>query len=377
MFIYADESGHSGKHIFNEPFYYFQGAVISEVDTEPLLHSVAEKYREELGLERLHANDLKPHIVERIAASFLSILIDVNWIFHVTVIEKPYLSITKFVDILFDSFENKGARWLWYNHEFFRHTLCCLFDDVLLDENKKSFWESYLKDDYNGINSVVKIVLDRLEKVPLDKRIYQVSKEGLLFALKYPEEITLKASRTKKSYKGHTPNMVAFSSLIQAVHRFCKEHNLAPKAFIHDPQSEFGSTMREYHNLYSKVRAEHNESGLAPQAESVDYDLGKFSLTHSKHLSSLQAVDLFLWLTQRNDSINSVDLKETLSKFTDTFYISRISSEIIRTGWLHKLSNCDLTEEQIEEGKKEVKKVEDIHTQKLREFESKQLENKK
>ena len=39
MFIYVDESGHSGKHIFNEPFYYFQGAVISKL-TEPLLHSV-------------------------------------------------------------------------------------------------------------------------------------------------------------------------------------------------------------------------------------------------------------------------------------------------------------------------------------------------
>ena len=37
MYIYADESGHSGRHIFNEPLFYFQGAIISEIDTEPPL----------------------------------------------------------------------------------------------------------------------------------------------------------------------------------------------------------------------------------------------------------------------------------------------------------------------------------------------------
>lgn len=376
MFIYADESGHSGRQIFNKPSYYYQGAIISEIDTEPLLHSVAEKYIKEFGVDRLHANELKPHTVEEIATSFLSLLKDVNWTFHLSVIEKQYLSITKFVDSLFDSFENKGVRWVWYNHEFFRHTLCCLFDDILSEEDRRRFWESYLKDDYNGINSVVKTVLNRLDEVPLDNRLYQVSKEGLLFALKYPEEITLMASKTKKSYKGHTPNMVAFSSLIQAIHKFCKEHNTRPEVFVHDPQSEFGSTMREYHKMLANVRAEHNESGFTLQTEKVEYDLGKFSLIPSKHLASLQAIDLFLWLAQRKDRIENIGLKEALLNITDPFYISRASSDIIRSSWAYKLSNCDLTEEQIEEGKKIVEKMEDAHEQRLREFEASRLLSK-
>jgi len=119
MFIYADESGHSGRHIFNEPAYYLQGAILSETDPEPLLHPLAEKYRQELGVERLHANELKPRTVESVASHFLILLEEVNWIFHLTVIDKPYLAVTKFVDSIFDSFENLGARWLWYNHEFF------------------------------------------------------------------------------------------------------------------------------------------------------------------------------------------------------------------------------------------------------------------
>jgi hypothetical protein len=80
MYIYADESGHSGRHIFNDPLFYYQGAIISEADTEPLLHEVAEKYRNELGVERLHANEILPHIVEQIASVFLSLLGPVNTI---------------------------------------------------------------------------------------------------------------------------------------------------------------------------------------------------------------------------------------------------------------------------------------------------------
>jgi len=118
MFIYADESGHSGRHIFNEPTHYFQGAILSVSDPEPLLYPLAEKYRQELGVERLHANELKPHIVEKIASSFLFLLEKINWIFHLTTIEKRYLTVTKFVDSIFDSFENQGAHWLWYKWNF-------------------------------------------------------------------------------------------------------------------------------------------------------------------------------------------------------------------------------------------------------------------
>lgn len=372
MYIYADESGHSGRHIFNEPLFYFQGAIISEVDTEPILSEVAQKYKAELGVSRLHANELPPHIVERIAASFLYLLDDIKWVFHVTVIEKPYLAVTKFVDSLFDPYENKGARWLWYNHKFFRHTLCILLDDILFLEDKKAFWTAYLKDDFLGIASVVKIVLKRLNTVNLDKRLYQVVVESLNFALEHPEEITLLANRTKKSYKGHTPNMVAFSSLIQAVHKFCKENNMKPKSFIHDSQSEFGSTMREYHNLFSKVRLEHNASGLALQGDRVEYDFGKFSLSLSKHSVSLQAVDIFLWLFKRRDKIKSIGLHNKLSDVAEPFYISRISSEMITRAWLYKLSNCNLNEEQIEEGEKTIQKMEYIHLKNLRKFIEKQ-----
>jgi hypothetical protein len=90
MFIYADESGHSGKHIFNSPPFYFQAAILSLNDTEPILSPIANKYIRYLNVDRLHANELKPDMLETIASSFVELLSDSNWEFHVTVIEKPY-----------------------------------------------------------------------------------------------------------------------------------------------------------------------------------------------------------------------------------------------------------------------------------------------
>ncbi|POB76364.1 hypothetical protein [Vibrio vulnificus] len=46
VFVYADESGHSGKDIFSErsPLYY-QGSVISVGDIEPIVSPIAPSGR--------------------------------------------------------------------------------------------------------------------------------------------------------------------------------------------------------------------------------------------------------------------------------------------------------------------------------------------
>jgi hypothetical protein len=377
MYIYADESGHTGKYIFNEPPFYFQGAILSTVDTESLLNPIADYFKKKLNVCRLHANELQQPVVEEIALLFLKPLTDINWVFHITVVEKQYLSVTKFVDSIFDSFENKGVRWLWYNHEFFRHTLCCFFDDLLSTKVKRKFWEAYLKDDYQGICSVMKFALNRIDKIDINARLKEVSKDGLTFALENPKEITLMANQTKKSYKGHTPNMVAFISLLQSIHEFCKKNNVVPETFIHDPQSEFGATMREYHNLHSNVRTREHKLGLPQSPERVKYGLGEFALCPAKDVASLQAVDIFLWLSRRTDKIENEELKRILISRTDPFYISRAMSEMIVYKWILQFSTTEFTQEQLIKGKKIIEDLEQSHLKRLDEFKSKRLHSEK
>jgi hypothetical protein len=369
MFIYADESGHSGRYIFHKPQYYRQGALLCKTDPEPALDPVIGHYCRQLGVSHLHANEIPPRSVEEVARAILDVVEGEEWIFHTTIIQKPYIATTKFVDSVFDSYENFGARWLWYNHECFRHTLCCLFDDVLTDTDKRQFWDAYLKDDYAGIRHVVRHALEHLDRYAKDPRLNQVASNGLSFALQYPEQITLMASKTRKSYKGHTPNMIAFASLIQAVHSFCEGHGVVPVAFFHDPQSEFGSTMREYHRLYSSLRFSRNSDGMWPATELVDYDLGKFSLRSSKESSGLQAVDILLWLSQREHPTRPVEeAKKRLWEWTDAYHISRGMSESIVRAWLIRLSQSDLSPEDLQRGQDIVDEMENRHIEDLEDF---------
>lgn len=373
MFIYADESGHTGKHIFNDPPFYLQGAILCLTDPEPLLCPIANRFKKKLNVPKLHANELQQPVVEEIALSFVEPLTDINWVFHITVIEKPYLSVTKFVDSIFDSAENKGVRWLWYNHQFFRHTLCCLFDEILPMEKKKHFWEAYLKDDHQSICSVVRYALHILDKIDINARLKEVAKDGLSFALENPQEITLMANRTKKSYKGHTPNMVAFISLLQSVHKFCKDNNVTPEVFVHDPQIEFGETMRKYHELHSNVRVNELKHGILQEPDVVECGLGKFALRPAKDVGSLQAVDILLWLSQRTEKIQNEELNSALVERTDPFYISRAMSEMLVSKWIIELSITELTQEKLMKAQRIIEDLERVHLEKLNEFKQQRL----
>lgn len=219
----------------------------------------------------------------------------------------------------------------------------------------------------------MRYAIDILDKIDINARLKEVAKDGLSFALENPQEITLMANRTKKSYKGHTPNMVAFISLLQSVHKFCKDNNVTPEVFVHDPQIEFGETMRKYHELNSNVRVNELKHGILQEPDVIEYGLGQFSLRPAKDVSSLQAVDILLWLSQRTEKIQNEELNSALVERTDPFYISRAMSEIIVSKWIIDLSTNELTQEQFMKAKGIVEDLERIHFEKLKEFKQKIL----
>src|ERR1039457_1582872 len=97
-------------------------------------------------------------------------------------IEKAYLVTTKFVDTIFDSGENKGARWQWYNIQYFRHTICCHIDDMLTEHNRRAFWHAYLTDDHEGVKAAVRNARTYLDRVTKDRRLITVILDAFDFA---------------------------------------------------------------------------------------------------------------------------------------------------------------------------------------------------
>ncbi len=369
MYIYSDESGNTGKNIFDEQEYFFQGAILSETDIAAQVCPVVKKYTKDLSVSRLHSKDLPQELVVEIGHSLLDQLEKVNWIFHNCSIHKPYLVPTKFVDTVFDPFENKAVPRMWYYHEMFRHSLCLFFDDIFSNSDKEIFWKNYLTNNSNGMKEFIAAIICIIEPLSLDPRLKQVVLDALFFASKYPDELTLMAHNSKKAYKPHTPNMVGFSSLIHAVHKFCKKHNLKPTAFYHDQQPEFGKLMSEYHVDFGKARFVENDTGFPEELEYTNYDLGEFYLSSSKESCPLQAVDIFLWLIQREeDSINQ-SVKNRLSKYEDEFRIDRGMSSLIAHAWMIKMTQNDISAEFEEEGRKIVAQGEANRKKAVQEFE--------
>lgn len=374
MYIYADETGNSGRNIFDEQPIYRQGAILSVADAEQALREVIFPFLSANGLGRLHAHKIPASTAGQLALKVLDALDQVGpWRFHVTAIDKPYLATTKFVDTVFDAGENLAVPPLWYNFQMFRHVLCCTVDELLTQRNRERFWWAYIADDMAGIQSCIRNAETYLDRVTKDRRLCQVVRAAFRFALRHPEELTLSASKGRRAYQGHTPNMIAFSSLLQAIHDFVDAHKSPPVAFYHDRQQEFGRSMQEMHDLFGPIRHEDGDSGF-PTVARADYDLAQFSTPSSKEMAALQAADLLLWVVQRDkDDGSLLEAKKRLDEKLHDFYIARWMSELIVRSWLARVYGKKVDDEQVAKAQKMISESEQTRLTRLAEFEAQKL----
>ena len=347
MYIYADESGNSGKNIFDEasPIYRL-GAILTVQDAESAVGRVIQPILEASGKDRLHAKDMREGEVAHIASSLLDALDSLgHWRFSLQIIMKPYIATAKFVDMVFDSGENVAVPPLWYNLELFRHGLCVAIDDMLTDRNRRAFWDAYLRDDVGGIQRSIRNAGTYLTRKVSDWRVREVIKNAFDFAHRHPNEFTLSSSERKQSYQGHTPNLISFFGLLREVHRFVDASGSKPIAFYHDKQDEFRRSMREAHELFGPLKYRPNSKGMIPEVELAVYDLGQFSMPSSKDMVVLQAADILVWTSQRKATDENLKIVQTrLSKSTDDFYISRSMSEMIVASRMHQNASLPVSQ---------------------------------
>ncbi|WP_241646570.1 hypothetical protein [Rosenbergiella metrosideri] len=99
---------------------------------------------------------------------------------------------------------------------------------------------------------VASIILSHIDSIG-DPRLKEVMHDGLNYAISHPDEFTLICTHGKSAYKGQTPNMVAFSSLMAGTHAFCKKYESSVEQLIHDRSDEFRGTMHQYHKIFNKI----------------------------------------------------------------------------------------------------------------------------
>ncbi|MEZ8557073.1 DUF3800 domain-containing protein [Vibrio cyclitrophicus] len=353
VYIYADESGNTGKHIFQDSSKeYFQGAVLVTEDIESLVASIIEEYCKENGLDRLHGFELGEERTNSLCIKLLDALDSSHWEFQYTIVQKRYLAPTKFVDTFFDCWDNPAVPMTWYVTDLYRHTLCLVIDSMMHDGLDECFWQCYLNDDLDGLMAICKELLNRSRHIT-DIRIREVVSDALSYAVKNPELFTLVCAKGKSAYKKQMPNMVAFSSLLNSIHAFCNKHGVGVKQFVHDQNDEFRGTMREFHKLYFPHEQEAMPFGGIPLLKEFVHNTGEFILASSKNTYGLQVVDLLLWLLQRDSSSEKLSKtrERLLSKSVD-YRISRQMSALIVEARRREVMSAELSSEDLAAGRK-------------------------
>ncbi|MER8792499.1 hypothetical protein NKH71_32665 [Mesorhizobium sp. M0983] len=209
MFAFADETGNSGRNIFDQNEYFRLGAILATSDIAPAVKNVLDPYLKENCVERFHAHEWPEEKVSEIGQEIFDALDQSgSWVFSLTEIHKPYMAPTKFVDVIFDAGENKAVPGEWYWDELNRHVLC-LTNDAMSEDTAKLFWTSYLGDDFGGIAKCLDLLDGALEKMDFPLTVRRVISGAFEFARQQPAEFTLGNTQKKKGYQASSPNVVA------------------------------------------------------------------------------------------------------------------------------------------------------------------------
>lgn len=329
MFVFADETGHSGRHIFNDPPLYKLGALLSVSDPEPVLKPVTDAARASLGVAKLHANENSVECNIRLAHQMMDALDNSGaWQFDLIELDKEYIAITKFVDLIFDHGENAAVPPQWYLAEIFRHALCLACDWILKPDHRRAFWDAFLVGDDERIKTCVRTARNYALRIA-DNRLRTVILEAFDFFLKHTDCFTFN-QHAKKAYQGDTPNMIAFSILIRAVNSFAESNDSPPIAFVHDRQDEFKGTMREWYRIFGPIAVDDDERGWFPKVRRVLHDLPALTIAASDASPSLQTVDTLLWIERRESSGQSLkDCQERLRRSSNPYFIAPWMSQLI------------------------------------------------
>ncbi|MBI4180464.1 MAG: DUF3800 domain-containing protein [Chloroflexi bacterium] len=302
MYAYIDESGNTGKNLFDpeQPTFTY-GALVTKSDFDLECAKQVADVAEELGLEGLHAAELGMGRLEPIAGRLLTILTDAGAYTTVCRVKKVDLAVAKFVDVLFDSAENRAVAWHIYNLRPLRLfnvvKIAYLLDRALLREFWEGLMESNKDEVWRRVLPVLQEVLSRIGRLP-DQRSREVTGQAMKWAIDNPEAISVYSS-SKALRLGHLPSMAAFPELLGSIEMLSQEWQLPVKEIKHDRQSQFGSMLEEWHSIFSTATA---DPLVLPFGEKHVFRRvfgSKFTVCDSKSSCGIQIVDTVLWLLRR------------------------------------------------------------------------------
>jgi len=316
LFAYVDESGNTGKNIFDtaQPD-FFTAALVTKGDFDsawgPRVTAVASK----IGASAIHANELGLGRLETVADDLLDVLIDAQAHFFVSRVEKRYLLATKMFDVLFDSGENAAVAWHNYNFRPLKMVLAFKLAHAINEEVAREFWDFILVTKSEEATKRLPAICEKLKTllaaIP-DARSREILGDGLDWVIKHPECVHVVQMEQRAAKQGHFPNLVAFLNLLRGLDEHAKSRKKRVARIVHDEQSEFGKMLEYWHGLHANAAPE--PITWVDETWSVQLNAGSdFLIQRDEDSPGIQMADTALWLY--GQSLKGKDLPPSCARF--------------------------------------------------------------
>jgi hypothetical protein len=341
MFIYVDESGHSGAQIFKDikaqPNMYY-GVMTSKVDLSIEIADALIGMRKLLGVDRIHASALGNPPLVRIAPQLLKIQNELGLVFDFYILKKRAHAEFCFFDQVFDSGNNKAVPHGVYFSPF-RYVLILELKRMFNDSNAERAWNIRIALDDKKANQELSVLCRDLLKGIGRVKHYMARyyiRAGLRWAAEHPNEISYNAS-DEEGIKQISPNIICFQSVMHGIARRVREEGAEPTSIIVDQQQEFNSAQKVLADFYASAAGIKFEN--APKMPVMTFDgmpQIPIQFVEGKNNCGLELVDIYLWVFKRLFEKKPVanELLPLYEAQIDRGYTDQISYEAIMKRFL-------------------------------------------
>ena len=261
LHAYTDESGNTGLNIFDrqQPYFYTL-TLLGRGDLDAEAQPYVEHCCAELGVPELHATDLGIGLLEKIAPKLSEFIYAAKPLFIITVVEKRHMAVMKFVDTVLDSGLNDAVSGFHYWLAPMRLRLALDIAGHMSRRSEREFWECYKRTDTESFRNVVGRVESSIAMRMTDPRGRQLLVDALQWARANPDVLLAKRSKLD------APNLVAFSYIIDALHKMLDGTGLKVGKFVHDRQNEFIKSFEWMYELVTKYKRDDLSGALLPSS---------------------------------------------------------------------------------------------------------------
>lgn len=305
MYFYVDESGHTGGELFDQSqSVFYCGLLTCNVDVDVVAEATLSGLRQQLGVTRLHANELGVARLVQIAPGLKELQARLALRFDVYKIRKLDHAIIAFFQHVFDPDINRAVGW----HNFWtplRHLLLINLAHAFDFDVAKRAWQARMETNRAKATAefvaVCRQMLGRVDRIP-DPRARQLIAESLTWASSHPARFGYFAVDKNDKAQG-TPNLLGFQCVLHEIAGLLRHHGVRDASrIVVDQQMQFNKAQQTLADFFAAPERLSEDQRRASWFGAHDFSnmpKKQLEFLSAEKSAGLELVDIDLWIVKR------------------------------------------------------------------------------